>query len=145
MKKIIHLGDSTSHGGKVVSATSRFTVGGIQVARLGDKCTCPKRGHNNCVIVEGDPAWTIDKNFVFNGATTEFHAFNNNYAGNPLSPSLNFTLFGGPAISVPAGFTANGLPVGVQIVGRPRADWSVLQIAHAFEQATGHGKRRPVA
>ncbi len=53
------------------------------------------------------------------------------------------TFMGSPAISVPGGFTVNGLPVGVQIVGRPRGDWSVLQIAHAFEQATGHGKRRP--
>jgi amidase len=48
-----------------------------------------------------------------------------------------------PAISVPAGFTASGLPVGLQIVGRRRGDWSVLQIAHAFEQATKHGARRP--
>ena len=48
-----------------------------------------------------------------------------------------------PCISVPAGFSANGLPVGLQIVGRHRGDWSVLQMAHAFEQATGHGKRRP--
>jgi amidase len=48
-----------------------------------------------------------------------------------------------PAISVPAGFTARGLPVGLQIVGPHRGDWSVLQIAHAFEQATGHGNRRP--
>jgi len=48
-----------------------------------------------------------------------------------------------PAISVPAGFTASGLPVGLQIVGRHRGDWSVLQLAHAFESATGHGKRRP--
>ena len=48
-----------------------------------------------------------------------------------------------PAISVPAGFTASGLPVGLQIVGRNRGDWSVLQLAHAFEQATHHGKRRP--
>lgn len=60
MRKIIRLGDSTSHGGKVVSATSHVTVGGLPVARMGDKCTCPKRGHNNCVIVEGDPDWTID-------------------------------------------------------------------------------------
>ena len=49
-----------------------------------------------------------------------------------------------PAISVPAGFTASGLPVGIQIVGRHRADWSVLQLAHAFERATRHGERRPV-
>jgi amidase len=48
-----------------------------------------------------------------------------------------------PAISVPAGFTSTGLPVGIQIVGRHRDDWSVLQLAYAFEQATGHGKRRP--
>jgi len=60
MRKIILLGDETSHGGKVVSATSHVTVGGKPVARLGDKCTCPKRGHNNCVIAEGDTAWTID-------------------------------------------------------------------------------------
>jgi len=50
-----------------------------------------------------------------------------------------------PAISVPAGFTDDGLPVGVQIVGRYRDDLSVLQIAHAFEQATRVGLRRPPA
>jgi amidase len=48
-----------------------------------------------------------------------------------------------PAISVPAGFTPEGLPVGLQIVGRYRADFALLQVAHAFEQATGVGKKRP--
>jgi len=48
-----------------------------------------------------------------------------------------------PAISVPAGFTDEGLPVGVQIVGRYRDDLNVLKLAHAFEQATQVGKRRP--
>jgi amidase len=48
-----------------------------------------------------------------------------------------------PAVSVPAGFTDEGLPVGIQIVGRYRDDFGVLQIAHAFEQATGFGRRRP--
>nr|WP_230880834.1 amidase [Planomonospora sp. ID91781] len=48
-----------------------------------------------------------------------------------------------PAASVPCGFTSGGLPVGVQIVGRPFADLRVLRLAHAFEQATGHGSRRP--
>ena len=48
-----------------------------------------------------------------------------------------------PAISVPAGFTAEGLPVGIQIVGRYRDDLGVLQIAHAFEHATGFGHKRP--
>src|SRR3712207_1757642 len=53
------------------------------------------------------------------------------------------TVTGLPAISVPCGFTQEGLPVGVQIIGRPRDDLSVLQLAHVFEQATGFGKRRP--
>jgi amidase len=48
-----------------------------------------------------------------------------------------------PAISVPAGFTEEGLPVGIQIVGRYRDDFGVLQLAHAFEQATQVWKRRP--
>jgi amidase len=51
---------------------------------------------------------------------------------------------GNPAASVPGAFTPEGLPVGVQIVGRDKADFSVLQMAHAFEQATGFGKKRPV-
>ncbi len=49
---------------------------------------------------------------------------------------------GNPAASVPGGFTPEGLPVGVQIVGRNKEDFSVLQMAHAFEQATGFGKKR---
>jgi amidase len=48
-----------------------------------------------------------------------------------------------PAISVPAGFTAAHLPIGLQIVGRYRDDLGVLQLASAFEQATGVGKRPP--
>ena len=48
-----------------------------------------------------------------------------------------------PAISVPAGFTPDGLPVGIQIVGRQRDDVGVLQIAHMFERATGFGRTRP--
>ncbi|MEW9531481.1 amidase [Microbispora sp. NPDC049125] len=48
-----------------------------------------------------------------------------------------------PAMSVPCGFTSDGLPVGLQIVGRPWADLDVLRLGHAFEQATGHWRRRP--
>jgi len=44
---------------------------------------------------------------------------------------------GNPAISVPCGFTTDGLPIGLQIVARHRDDWGVLQIAHAFEAARG--------
>jgi amidase len=53
------------------------------------------------------------------------------------------SFMGTPAISVPAGFTAEGLPVGLQIVGPHRDDRGVLRMARAFEQATGHGARRP--
>jgi amidase len=48
-----------------------------------------------------------------------------------------------PAISVPAGFTEESLPVGIQLVGRYRDDFGVLQLAHAFEGATQVWKRRP--
>ena len=53
------------------------------------------------------------------------------------------TPIGFPAISVPCGFTMDGLPVGVQIVGRHQDDLGVLQLAHAFEQASGFWKQRP--
>jgi len=53
------------------------------------------------------------------------------------------TVTGLPAISVPCGFTPEGLPVGVQIVGRHRDDFGVLQLAHAFEGATNFWKRHP--
>ena len=55
----------------------------------------------------------------------------------------DITVTGLPSISVPCGFTDDGLPVGLQIVGRHQDDWGVLQLAHAFERATGAGKRRP--
>lgn len=53
------------------------------------------------------------------------------------------TLTGLPAISVPCGFTPEGLPIGLQIVGRHRKDFEVLQLAYRFEQATNFGRRRP--
>jgi amidase len=48
-----------------------------------------------------------------------------------------------PAISVPAGFTDAGLPVGLQLVGRPRGDRALLELAHRFEAANHAGRRRP--
>lgn len=61
MRNVIRLGDPTSHGGKVESVSaSHFTVGGITVARVGDLCSCPIKGHGNCTIAEGDPHHVID-------------------------------------------------------------------------------------
>ena len=48
-----------------------------------------------------------------------------------------------PSISMPCGYTPEGLPVGLQIVGRHRDEWSVLQLAYAFEHATRSAHRRP--
>ena len=45
------------------------------------------------------------------------------------------TLAGLPAISVPAGFGANGLPMGLQLIGKPQGDMALLQLAHAYEMA----------
>jgi amidase len=66
--------------------------------------------------------------------------------GNYLEWMRSCTLIsatGAPALSVPGGFTPDGLPVGLQIIGAPRADRRVLEVGHAFEQATRFGERRP--
>ena len=60
-----------------------------------------------------------------------------------MKSCYQISVTGLPAVSVPCGFTDNGLPVGLQIVGRPFDDLGVLQLAHAFEQATGFWKHRP--
>jgi aspartyl-tRNA(Asn)/glutamyl-tRNA(Gln) amidotransferase subunit A len=54
-----------------------------------------------------------------------------------------FAVYGLPAISVPCGFTTAGLPVGLQIVGAPFTEGTVLALAHAYEQATEWHKRHP--
>lgn len=53
------------------------------------------------------------------------------------------TVTGCPAMSVPAGFTPEGLPVGIQIVAPHSGERRLLEIAHAYEQATRVGDRRP--
>jgi len=54
-----------------------------------------------------------------------------------------FDVSGLPAISVPCGFTASGLPIGLQIVGAPFAEAAVLTLAYAYEQATSWHTVRP--
>ncbi|HEU4733656.1 MAG TPA: amidase [Kofleriaceae bacterium] len=53
------------------------------------------------------------------------------------------TMSGCPALNVPAGFNAAGLPTGIQLVGRPHDELGCLQLAHAHEQATGWVARHP--
>jgi aspartyl-tRNA(Asn)/glutamyl-tRNA(Gln) amidotransferase subunit A len=54
-----------------------------------------------------------------------------------------FNVLGLPAISVPCGFTTSGLPIGLQIVGAPFAESTVMALAHAYEQATEWHRRSP--
>jgi aspartyl-tRNA(Asn)/glutamyl-tRNA(Gln) amidotransferase subunit A len=65
----------------------------------------------------------------------------------PRNPELEntgaFNAYGIPAISVPCGFTSNGLPVGLMIAGPRFSEGKVLALAHAFEQATDFHKRKP--
>jgi len=56
-----------------------------------------------------------------------------------------FNLAGTPAISVPCGFSAAGMPMGLQIVGKPFDEETVLRVAHAYEQNTDwHNCRAPI-
>ncbi|MGH3407042.1 MAG: amidase [Streptosporangiaceae bacterium] len=70
--------------------------------------------------------------------------------GRPLDTYLDWmascyliSVTGLPAMSVPAGFTPGGLPVGLQLVGRRRGEWDLLRVGQAFEAATGYGRRVP--
>jgi aspartyl-tRNA(Asn)/glutamyl-tRNA(Gln) amidotransferase subunit A len=54
-----------------------------------------------------------------------------------------FNVYGLPAISIPCGFSATGLPIGLQIAGAPGAEGTVLSLAHAYEKQTDWHKRRP--
>ncbi len=60
-----------------------------------------------------------------------------------MKSAYYISVSGNPALSVPCAFSASGLPIGMQIVGRQHDDWGVLQLAYAFEQATNIGNRRP--
>jgi aspartyl-tRNA(Asn)/glutamyl-tRNA(Gln) amidotransferase subunit A len=66
---------------------------------------------------------------------------------NPMALSAENTMFanyyGLPAISVPCGFDKRGLPVGLQIVGRPWGDRLVLRLARQYERMSGHNQKRP--
>jgi uncharacterized Zn-binding protein involved in type VI secretion len=60
-RPFILLGDSTNHGGVVISASETSDCNGKGIARVGDKVTCPLKGHGNVTtIVTGDPTAIID-------------------------------------------------------------------------------------
>jgi aspartyl-tRNA(Asn)/glutamyl-tRNA(Gln) amidotransferase subunit A len=57
--------------------------------------------------------------------------------------TVPINLAGIPGISIPCGFTAAGLPIGLQIVGKPFDEQTMLRLAYAFEQHTDHHRRKP--
>lgn len=60
MRNVIRLGDPTTHGGKVISASPASKAMGVAIARKGDLCACPLPGHGVCIIAEGDANVLID-------------------------------------------------------------------------------------
>ncbi|MEJ7805225.1 MAG: PAAR domain-containing protein [Telluria sp.] len=61
---IVRLGDLTSHGGRVITASMTNTIGGLGIARVGDKLLCPIPGHGVNVIVEGAHNYLIGGRMV---------------------------------------------------------------------------------
>jgi uncharacterized Zn-binding protein involved in type VI secretion len=59
---IVRMGDLTSHGGAVITASATHTIGGIGIARMGDQLVCPMHGVN--VIVEGAANYLIGGRMV---------------------------------------------------------------------------------
>jgi uncharacterized Zn-binding protein involved in type VI secretion len=60
-RPFIVIGDQTNHGGVVVEASGVTDTNGKRIARVGDKVTCPKKGHGGTtVIATGDPTMIID-------------------------------------------------------------------------------------
>ncbi|WP_392553408.1 PAAR domain-containing protein [Orbus wheelerorum] len=85
MKGVIRLGDATSHGGKVISASTTIIVFNKGVARVGDMVICPVQGHGVNPIVEGDVLFT-DK-----GKAVAFHGHKTACGCTLLSSLSNFS------------------------------------------------------
>jgi uncharacterized Zn-binding protein involved in type VI secretion len=58
-KSFVLIGDDTTQGGQVISASSTMVVNGKKVILVGDKVSCPKDGHGINAIIEGSPEWPL--------------------------------------------------------------------------------------
>jgi len=100
-------------------------------------------------LIRRDFEAAFEKVDVIVGPTTPGVAFKHGEKEDPLAMYLNdiFTvpanLSGNPGVSVPCGFSANGLPIGLHVVGRAFDEATMLRVAYAYEQATSWRARRP--
>jgi aspartyl-tRNA(Asn)/glutamyl-tRNA(Gln) amidotransferase subunit A len=100
-------------------------------------------------LIRRDFEAAFEKVDVIVGPTTPGVAFKHGEKEDPLAMYLNdiFTvpanLSGNPGVSVPCGFSASGLPIGLHVVGRAFDEATMLRVAHAYEQATSWRTRRP--
>ena len=100
-------------------------------------------------LIRRDFEAAFEKVDVIVGPTTPGVAFKHGEKEDPLAMYLNdiFTvpanLSGNPGVSVPCGFSATGLPIGLHLVGRAFDEATILRVAYAYEQATSWRTRRP--
>jgi aspartyl-tRNA(Asn)/glutamyl-tRNA(Gln) amidotransferase subunit A len=100
-------------------------------------------------LVAGDFKRAFERVDAIVAPTTPGVAFKIGEKEDPLQMYLNdvFTipvsLAGLPGVSIPAGFTLSGLPIGLQVIGKAYDEPTVLRVAHAYEQATDWHKRKP--
>jgi aspartyl-tRNA(Asn)/glutamyl-tRNA(Gln) amidotransferase subunit A len=100
-------------------------------------------------LVRRDFEQAFERVDVIAAPTTPGVAFKFGEKEDPLQMYLNdvfavpVNLAGLPGVSVPAGFTMSGLPIGLQLIGRAFDEGALLRVAHAYEQATAWHQRRP--
>ncbi|MGK0547386.1 PAAR domain-containing protein [Halomonas cupida] len=87
---VIRVGDSSSHGGTVVTGQANYLVNGIPVAVVGDMVACPQKGHGVCPIVEGHPT------FFVNGKAVAFHGCSTACGATLLSSTTHYHAIGSP-------------------------------------------------
>lgn len=100
-------------------------------------------------LIANDFRAAFEQYDVIVGPTTPTPAFKFGEQADPLTMYMNdmltvpVNLAGLPAISVPSGYTEEGLPLGIQIIGKHFDEATIYRTAYAYEQATNHHKKRP--
>ena len=118
-------------GAKKIRA--RITAGFNTLLQSVDALACPSGGA---------PAWPITRDLQIGPFAALMEAWDKGSARNREFP-VPMDLAGTPAICLPSGFTAAGLPLSIQFAGRRLSEPTLCRIAHAYEQATAWHERHP--